>query len=180
MAATEDRDAAMRQTCRLRWSIASGLFVFSSFRGARGGQASLPSFLFCLGRSPGVEAVTRIFERTEVFWKRRVTCGLDRHQCGSSLLPRLQGSTSLEILIKEASGCLILMLDSLSQPAAMPSASFSVPIPGRAWNWPVTFRQNKAIKGSWAMLKPFTRHGFPLEVTYIRRAFPRQEQELEM
>lgn len=46
-----------------------------------------------------------------------------RQQFSSLSLPRLQGNTSLEILIKEASGCPILLLDSLSHLAAMPSAS---------------------------------------------------------
>jgi len=37
--------------------------------------------------------------------------GLGR-QLSSSLLPRLQGNTSLEILIKEASGCPVLLLEA--------------------------------------------------------------------
>lgn len=48
---------------------------------------------------------------------------MGKHQISSSPLPKLQGNTSLEILIKEASGCLILMLDSLFQTTAILNAS---------------------------------------------------------
>lgn len=84
-------------------TLLQGLFVSSSFTGA---HMSLQLFLFCLKRAQEWEQ-WQGRDRSSLEEKGNLCPG--RQQFRSSPLPRLQGNTSLEILIKEASGCPVLL-----------------------------------------------------------------------